>query len=154
MPVEAVVIRASPAMLHHDILAVVRVTGHEVDVSDCAQRNRANRIQRFSAFVTLHWTNIDALMESRVDQPAGGLERISHKPILAALPWRRLHALKITGDVLVERGAAAIEERVIVGWQREAQTRFRTLRDDMNGRHEECGSPAHKRDPSSFSSSS
>ena len=119
--VKTVVAGAVPAMLDDDILSVVRVTRHDVRVDDRAVGDRAHFIQRFAAGIALHRANVDAFMEARVNQTAGGFDRVAHKTVLATFPRRRFHSFVISSDILVKFRAAAVEKCVVIRRQREIQ---------------------------------
>ena len=114
MSVQAVVIRAVPAVFDHDVFPVVRVTGDEVGVHDFAVGNRAHFVERLAVFIAVHWANIDSFVKAGVNHATCRVDGIAHKTVLAALPRRRFHAVVIAFDVLIKRGAVTREQRVIV----------------------------------------
>src|SRR5947209_3507732 len=58
-------------------------------------------------------------MKTCVNRSLPGRLGVTDKSVLAALPRIGFLTVIITFDVLIECGAAAMKDRVIVGWQRE-----------------------------------
>src|SRR5438094_5578490 len=61
--------------------------------------------------------NIDSFMKTRVYNAGRSLLRIAYNTILATFPWRGLHPVVITPDVLVKCRAITRKECVVVRWQ-------------------------------------
>src|SRR5205814_1237437 len=121
MSVKAVVVCAVEAMLDHDVAAVIRMTGNSVNVDDGAIGDGTDLIERLAFLVAMHRLDIDAFVKAREGETTGSFDRIPHETVLAAFPRRGFLAFEIARDVLVEVRAAAVEERVVVGWEGELE---------------------------------
>ena len=117
MSVKAVVGATAKAMFDHNVFAVIRIAGHEIRVHDFAICNGAHFIERFAAGVAMQAADIDPFVKSGVNEPDCGLDRITHKTILAAFPRRRFLSFVIALDVLIKRGATARKKSMVVGRQ-------------------------------------
>src|SRR5437762_1173058 len=117
MSVKAVVGATAKTMLNHNVLAVIRIAGHEIRMHDFAICNGAHFIERFAAGVAAQAADVDPFMKPGIHKSDRGLDRIAHETILAAFPRRRFLSFVIALDVLIKRGAAARKKRMVVGWQ-------------------------------------
>jgi len=91
-------------------------------VRDFASRDGAHFVERFAVSIAMQAANVDSLVEASVNDAVRSVFGITHKPVLAALPRRRLNALVIALDVLVKRRAISREQSVVVRWQNKIET--------------------------------
>src|SRR5438552_18511383 len=95
-------------------------------------------------------TNVNAFMKASVDNARTRLYWIAHKTILATFPRRRFFSVIVALDVLVEIGAAAAKNRVVVGRQRKIHSRGFSLRHgrcklEREKREQRCKKRSHQK---------
>src|SRR5262245_22961696 len=114
MSVQTVIARAIPPMLDYNVFAVVGVVRHETNVYDLAICNGAYFVERLAIWIAVHRLDINPFVKAHVNDAASSAFRIADKPVLAALPWRRFHAVVISIDILIKRGAISRKQGIIV----------------------------------------
>src|ERR1700736_451109 len=87
-------------------------------VNDFPVGDGADFIARLAVVVAVNRADVDPFVEACVNNAVARLFGIAHESILSAFPRRRFLAVIIALDVLIERRAAAVKDRVIVSRQR------------------------------------
>src|SRR6516165_8621953 len=104
-------------MLDYDVFAIVGVARNEINVDNLPIGNGAHFVQRLAVCIAMHGPNINSFMEAGVNDPFSSAFRVADKSVLATFPWRRLHAVVVSFNILVKSGAISRKKSVVVRWQ-------------------------------------
>src|SRR5437870_4031895 len=117
MRVKAVVATAVPAVFHHHVLPVVGKPRDQIRVDDHARGDRPYLIERFATFIALERPDIDAFVQTGVNNSSRRFNRVANESILTTFPRCRFYPFVIALDILIKLWPVSTINRIVVCWE-------------------------------------
>ena len=76
--------------------------------------NGAHFVERLAVCIAVDRANINPFMKAGVNDASSSAFRITDEAVLAAFPWRRFHAVVVSLNILVKRGAISRKKSIVV----------------------------------------